>query len=1217
MLMKKKMFFGLFLLLSVLQSTLAQYNPLWIPDTLTGTSFNLNIKDTFSQIRPGQQTITAGINNKFWGPTLFFNKGDTVHMNVKNYLNDSTTLHWHGMHLPAIMDGGPHQVIPPGTLWQPYWKVTNNAATYWYHPHLHEMTMDQITKGVGGLIIVRDSLESALPLPRKYGIDDIPLVLTDRDFTTANQFSVVPYGDSSLVNGVLSPEVSIPAQVVRFRILNAAIERSYNLGFSDNRSFYVITSDGGLLNQPAATNRYLLSPGERIEILVSFNSQEGNNFDLKAYNASVSNFIGGGENFPNGPFANALGKKDFRVLHINVGAQTAAPVLSIPTSLTNNIFPSESSSNITRTVTLSDSSAVNFPGVTILGPNAFLINRKMFNMSVNEYDIPLNNTEIWELKSTSIFAHPFHIHDVEFYILTRNGVAPPAYEQGWKDVVLVKGGETVRFIAKFDDYADNIHPFMYHCHISLHEDEGMMGQFVVGSAAVSPSISSLACSSATFSSTATANTAYNGTATIAYSDGNGLAYTTGTSVSSSGVTGLNATLQPGTLANGAGNLIFNISGTPNTSGTALFSIVFGGQTCSISLQVNNPNPPPSANRNVMFIIADDMGTDYLGFYENHQDTVDVPNLRYLVNNGIRFSNASADPVCSATRATMITGRYSFRTGVGGIVGGIGGSGQLDTTEITIPKLLKTYNSNIKKTLIGKWHLQQPTPVNLTAPNRMGFDHYEGLFIGTLTPNYNNWTKITNGVSSTCTNYATTEQANNMASWLRQNLNSPFYACLAFNAPHDPIHLPPAGLHTYNLSGTPGNIAANPKSYYKAMIQAMDHELGRVFDSLRALNKFDSTDFIFIGDNGSIARVAQIADTSRAKGTVYEYGTHVPLIISGPSVVNPGRVSNALVNSADIFATVLELYGFNNWQSQIPANKPVDSKSLMPIIRNERDSVRPWAFSEIFKATTDSSDGKAIKNKEYKLIRFDDGREKFYHLAVDTDELNDLLSGIMNLNDSINYAYLCNQLTNLVGQGNNCPSPVSTPSVSSLACNGATYSSSSVYINTPFNGSINVPYTGGNGLSYTSTSVSSTGVTGLTATLQAGILSNGSGNFTYSITGTPTSAGTANFDISFDGKTCRLSLNVLASSVVNSAFDFSINPNPTKNHLHVTFTPSETKAYYAWIYDEIGRPVCMWPNPSDLTINPGKDISNLSNGVYLLKIMDESNKETVTKKFIKQ
>ncbi len=453
----------------------AQYNNLWIPDTLSGTQFNLSIKDTFSQIKPGNQTITAGINSNFWGPTLFFNQGDTVHMNVHSYLNDSTTLHWHGMHLPAVMDGGPHQVIPPGSTWQPYWKVTNNAGLYWFHPHLHEMTMDQIAQGIGGLIIVRDAQEAALTLPRTYGVDDIPLVLTDRSFDNANQFKVVPYGDSSMVNGVLSPQLSVPAQVVRFRILDAAIERSYNLGFSDNRTFYVIASDGGLLNAPVPLTRYLISPGERVEILVDCSGQSGTAVNLKAYNSTLSNFIGGGENFPGGPFANALGKKDFNVLHLNISAPTANAVTTIPSALVTNNFPAEAAANITRTVTMTDSTGV----PNILGPNAFVLEHKLFDINYISHRVPLNNTEIWELKSTSVFAHPFHIHDVEFHILTINGAAPPAEQAGWKDVVLVKGGETVRFIAKFDDYADSTHPFMYHCHIALHEDEGMMGQFVV------------------------------------------------------------------------------------------------------------------------------------------------------------------------------------------------------------------------------------------------------------------------------------------------------------------------------------------------------------------------------------------------------------------------------------------------------------------------------------------------------------------------------------------------------------------------------------------------------------------------------------------------------------------------------------------------------------------------------------------------------------------
>jgi len=111
--MSQKHILLLLILLSV-KNLSAQYNNLWIPDTISGTTFNLNLIDSSAQLRPGNLTPTAGINNKFWGPTLFFNQGDTVHMNVHNFLSDSTTLHWHGFHLPAIMDGGPHQVIPPG-----------------------------------------------------------------------------------------------------------------------------------------------------------------------------------------------------------------------------------------------------------------------------------------------------------------------------------------------------------------------------------------------------------------------------------------------------------------------------------------------------------------------------------------------------------------------------------------------------------------------------------------------------------------------------------------------------------------------------------------------------------------------------------------------------------------------------------------------------------------------------------------------------------------------------------------------------------------------------------------------------------------------------------------------------------------------------------------------------------------------------------------------
>lgn len=432
----------------------------------------------------------------------------------------------------------------------------------------------------------------------------------------------------------------------------------------------------------------------------------------------------------------------------------------------------------------------------------------------------------------------------------------------------------------------------------------------------------------------------------------------------------------------------------------------------------------SAQRNVLLIVADDLSGDYFGFLEGYQDTVDVPNIRMLAQKGIRFRQAYANPVCSATRSSMLTGRYGFRTGVGGIVGGAGGSAPLDTAEITIPKLLKLHDANIVKAHIGKWHLQSPQPIsNLLFPNKMGYDHFEGPFIGTLT-SYTNWTKCTNGVNSTITNYATSENVNNAVSWLKtQNSNKPFFLWLAFNAPHDPLHLPPTGLHTFsNLSGTTIDIRNQPKAYFKAMIQAMDHEIGRLFDSLQVLNKMDSTDIIFIGDNGNTPRTAQIADTSRAKGTLYEYGIHVPFIVSGPSVVNGGRASDALINAADIFATTLELMGNYNWQSQIPVARPADSKSLVPIINNTAATIRQWVFSENFKLTPDSSDGKTMRNEEYKLIRFDYGPQEFYKLSTDPNELDDLVSNgqvTWSSSDVINYNMLCGEMRNLLNTTTVC------------------------------------------------------------------------------------------------------------------------------------------------------------------------------------------------------
>jgi len=470
----------LFLIISVyLSSNLSSqtYNNLWIPDTLSGVNFSLTIKDTIKQLRPGNQTITGSVNNNFWGPTLFFNKGDIVHLNVKNKLNDSTTIHWHGMHLPAVMDGGPHQVIPPGTLWQPYWKVSNNAGTYWYHPHLHEMTLEHLTKGIGGFIIVRDPIESSLALPRKYGIDDIPLVLTSRRYDANNQFVTTntAYGDYMLSNGTPSAQINLPKQYVRLRILNAEVERGYDLGFSDNRTFYIIANDGGLLNSSIAVTRVKLMVGERVEIMVNLGSDQiGSSLNLMAYNSGQTFGFPGSEPGTNGAFGSLLNNINFNVLHINVIASTNNPIISLPSSLTSNSYYTSANATVTRTINITNGN----PGPN---PIPFNFDNTSFAIGTINKTVNLNDIEKWTIINNNVFGHTFHIHDVEFKIVDRNGspTGVGSHESGWKDVIYVPRNESVSFVAKFDDYADAIHPFMYHCHFSNHEDEGMMGQFIV------------------------------------------------------------------------------------------------------------------------------------------------------------------------------------------------------------------------------------------------------------------------------------------------------------------------------------------------------------------------------------------------------------------------------------------------------------------------------------------------------------------------------------------------------------------------------------------------------------------------------------------------------------------------------------------------------------------------------------------------------------------
>lgn len=457
-------------------------HPLFIPDTLSGTTFSLDVHKDSVQFKPGHITHTLGINSyKYLGPTLLLRKGDSVNLAVHNTIGDTTTMHWHGLHVAPKNDGGPQSMIMDGMMWNPGFVVRNNAATYWYHPHMMAKTAEQAIKGDAGLIIVRDDQEAAITLPRTYGVDDFPLVVQSAELDTNNQFMPKGMVDSFvMVNGTDSPMVSMPAQVVRLRLLNASGERTFNFGFTGNRAFHIIASDAGLLQAPVTTTRVRMSPGERYEILLDLSGLSGNTLYLMSYASELPMGVQGGPTMPmppgSPPMNSPLNGIDFNILQINVTSATATPVTTIPSALITDPPLSEASATTTRSIRMTADSMMVMDG-------PFYFNHNLFDMMRIDYRIPLDNTEVWTLQDSTMVAHPFHLHDVHFFILDRNGNPPPAYERGRKDVLLIEPNETVRFIAKFNDFADTTTPYMYHCHILMHEDDGMMGQFIVGPSA--------------------------------------------------------------------------------------------------------------------------------------------------------------------------------------------------------------------------------------------------------------------------------------------------------------------------------------------------------------------------------------------------------------------------------------------------------------------------------------------------------------------------------------------------------------------------------------------------------------------------------------------------------------------------------------------------------------------------------------------------------------
>jgi arylsulfatase A-like enzyme len=391
--------------------------------------------------------------------------------------------------------------------------------------------------------------------------------------------------------------------------------------------------------------------------------------------------------------------------------------------------------------------------------------------------------------------------------------------------------------------------------------------------------------------------------------------------------------------------------------------------------------------NILLIIADDYGIDSSSLYNTSAAASQppTPNLASLAAGGVRFTSAYAYPLCSPTRASILTGRYGFRTGVGNVVSTASGN-SLAAEEQTLPEAFTAAASGYALAHFGKWHLTVG-PGNLTAPNTIGgWPHFAGSLPGALA-SYTNWTKVVNGTQTTgYTTYATTDVVNDATAWITARGTQPWLAWVAFNAPHTPFHKPPNDLHSYDaLPGTTAHINANPRAYFEAMTEAMDTEIGRLLSAVDLAR----TTVIFIGDNGTQANVLQPPfPAGRGKDTLFEGGMRVPMIVAGAGVASPGRTSGALVHVVDLFATIVELAGLP------PVSTARDSHSFAPVLRNEAHApIR--LYSESFDQATPTAGGRVIRDERFKLIKTNAGTSELYDLTNDPYEQADLLAGALS------------------------------------------------------------------------------------------------------------------------------------------------------------------------------------------------------------------------------
>ncbi len=462
------------------------------------------------EVVKGEASALVNLTDSYLGPILQLRKGQKVRIHLQNELPEATTIHWHGLIVPPLMDGQPSEAVGAGQSYIYEFEVKNRAGTYWFHPHPHGTTASQVNHGLAGLLIVHDDEETALELPN--GEFDLPLVLQDRTFDTLNQFvytgsttndtgggmggmgnmdmtSMMGFlGETILVNGRPNFTLPVATRAYRLRLLNGSNSRIYKLAWSNGVALNVIATDGGLLEKPVQRPYITLAPGERVELWADFSqAQKGDEIMLRslAYSGVEAGMMGGmmgtESSLPNGAA--------FDVLTVRVERE----------ELETRTLPMQLSKMAGNRAEDAVNLASPRPFVLTMSNMQWLINGKQFEMDAIDKNekVTFNSLEVWEFSNiqggsagmgmiNDFMAHPMHIHGIQFQIIERQidpndaagwqSVKEGFVDEGWKDTVLIMPGERVKILARFHDYAGR---YLLHCHNLEHESMGMMRNYLI------------------------------------------------------------------------------------------------------------------------------------------------------------------------------------------------------------------------------------------------------------------------------------------------------------------------------------------------------------------------------------------------------------------------------------------------------------------------------------------------------------------------------------------------------------------------------------------------------------------------------------------------------------------------------------------------------------------------------------------------------------------